>query len=476
MKNAKRIVSKNIRFAVVMLCLAVAVGFVISNLYVLRLAGGIADEVHREMQSTLVKAEVDELIDLAVRDQSQISVWDDSVIALDGEIDREFVRSEIVDWLWADFGIQTTLVINPENQPIVSIHEDQLRDASYGQPVAEQAFGLITAARQTFAAQRDDLTSLSTLHIAGIREINGNYGVLVAQAIVPHEDYSLTPKEPNVLVTYTPMLPEFLKDIELEIGITGLVLGRTTDPRSEVLNTIVGGNGSENQAIATWQTSSPSQSIWLQSTAPLVGLFSIVLFGLFLIARRYGRVFHELQASEEQNRFLALHDALTGLPNRLQFDRALEETIEQGNQDRCAILCVDLDRFKSVNDNFGHQAGDAVIKTVAKRIANAVSSDGLTARIGGDEFIILLHTDLDQQNVLKRCELIIESICAEVTFDGGSAHVGASIGVAWWPDDALTAKSIIRSADEALYRAKELGRGRPVLATSNDRNNSAQVA
>lgn len=84
--------------------------------------------------------------------------------------------------------------------------------------------------------------------------------------------------------------------------------------------------------------------------------------------------------------------------------------------------------------------------------------------VGGDEFIVLLRDGLERDNVLWLCDSVIEKVCEDVVFDGGSANVGASIGVAWWPDDALTAKRVIRSADEALYRAKEEGRGRAYLA------------
>ena len=147
------------------------------------------------------------------------------------------------------------------------------------------------------------------------------------------------------------------------------------------------------------------------------------------------------------------------MPNRLQFDHALDAIIVDNEQERCAILCLDLDRFKAVNDTYGHQVGDVVLRTAAGRIADAVGNAGMVARVGGDEFIILLRDKLDHASVHARCERVISSVCKGIVFDGGVAHIGASIGVAWWPDDARTAKNIIRSADVALYRAKDNGRG-----------------
>jgi diguanylate cyclase (GGDEF)-like protein len=196
----------------------------------------------------------------------------------------------------------------------------------------------------------------------------------------------------------------------------------------------------------------------------------LITFGLMFFAVRYGKVVRRIEESEAHNRFMAEHDALTGLPNRLQFDTELENIVSRGMQDRCAIICADLDKFKQVNDTFGHQAGDAVIKTVAERIAEQVGERGLTARVGGDEFIILLRDGLDPDQVLALCDNIIETVSEEIVFDNGQAAVGASIGVAWWPDDAMTAKTVIRSADQALYRDKELGRGQTVSAKMHVRS------
>ena len=108
------------------------------------------------------------------------------------------------------------------------------------------------------------------------------------------------------------------------------------------------------------------------------------------------KIVRKIQESEEHNKFMAEHDALTGLPNRLQFDKQLDAIIEQKGQSKCAILCMDLDKFKQVNDTYGHLAGDVVIKTVADRLAAQVGDRGLVARIGGDEFIILLRNELSK--------------------------------------------------------------------------------
>jgi diguanylate cyclase (GGDEF)-like protein len=266
------------------------------------------------------------------------------------------------------------------------------------------------------------------------------------------------------MLTYKPFADEDFSYIQDKLNLTDFKVQNLTSPDEFKVNHVeIGSLGLE----ATWTPGLPSKTIWKQSLPFVAVLLFMISGSLLLVSIRYSRMLDALQNSEAQNKFLAMHDALTGLPNRLQFDHALEDTISEGHQDRCAILCLDLDRFKVVNDVWGHQAGDVVIQTVADRIANTVGDDGMTARIGGDEFIVLLKNQLDQQSVLNLCTSIINAVRKEVSFESGSAQVGASIGVAWWPDDAQTTKNIIRSADEALYRAKENGRGCTYMA-SND--------
>jgi diguanylate cyclase (GGDEF)-like protein len=111
-----------------------------------------------------------------------------------------------------------------------------------------------------------------------------------------------------------------------------------------------------------------------------------------------------------------------------------------------------------------NQAGDMVIRTIAQRLSAVIGEQGIVARIGGDEFIALLHHATNKVEIMMICDNLIESVCKEINYENIEICVGASVGVAWWPEDAITADTVIRSADQALYRAKALGRGRAVRA------------
>lgn len=465
----------NIAVGIYLICAAVVIAFVVSNAHVLTRAGGIADDVRAGDEQNLVRNEVSRQTEILARDQSQISHWDEAVRALASQIDWAFVREEMADWLWDDFGIQTTIVVGSDDVPRVMVFEDDILAVKEAQRHVDLAFDLIVAAREAYMAKRvpsgDRFTyvahpvrSRDPIYVSDVRMIDGDVNMIVAQAIVPDEDETLPDGHPNVLLTLKPLTGAMVGDAGKKLGISGFAVAPASEVPAGAGSLRVSRGEGANALYAIWTPSHPSSVIWRQALPVLAGVVGLAILALGAVALLYGRALHRMQKSEARNRFLAHHDALTGLPNRLYFDRVLEEILSRGEQDRCAVLCIDLDRFKAVNDTYGHSAGDAVLKTVAARILAAVDGRGIAARVGGDEFIVLLHEGLGRDAVRLLCDTIVESVCAEIPIEGGHASVGASIGVAWWPEDARTAKSIIRSADEALYRAKEDGRGRAYLA------------
>ncbi|MEX2415257.1 MAG: EAL domain-containing protein [Paenibacillaceae bacterium] len=164
--------------------------------------------------------------------------------------------------------------------------------------------------------------------------------------------------------------------------------------------------------------------------------------------------------SEEQITYMAYHDALTGLPNRRLFMKQLEESITPAaiDQKKTAVILMDLDNFKFINDSLGHQVGDSLLQSFAIRINKKIRSEDTLARLGGDEFILLFPDAYSQESISQKCQMLIDSLQEPFCFNNKEYHIGVSIGVSLYPDHGEDANEIVKNADIAMYKAKEKGK------------------
>lgn len=177
----------------------------------------------------------------------------------------------------------------------------------------------------------------------------------------------------------------------------------------------------------------------------------VLTTGLDITARKF---------AEEHRTHLALHDMLTGLPNRSLLGERVQQVIEQSrnNGKTAALLLLDLDRFKVINDTRGHQAGDIMLRQVAERISGALNPGDIAARIGGDEFAVILANLESDADIAGQCTKLLTEIGKPYMIDGVEQMIGASIGVALIPEDGDSPDELLRLADLAMYEAKSAGR------------------
>lgn len=182
--------------------------------------------------------------------------------------------------------------------------------------------------------------------------------------------------------------------------------------------------------------------------------------------KHYVAVFSDIssiKASEAQLEFLAHHDPLTTLPNRLMLFERLEHSIEIGKRDskQMALLMLDLDRFKDVNDSYGHLAGDQLLQQVAKRLTLRLREVDTVARLGGDEFTVLLEDIVHKEDAARVAEDIIADLSAPYLLPlCDEVRIGVSVGISLYPEHGNTPETLLQQADTALYLAKAQGRGR----------------
>lgn len=168
----------------------------------------------------------------------------------------------------------------------------------------------------------------------------------------------------------------------------------------------------------------------------------------------------EIKQSQNKLNFLAHHDALTSLPNRLFFNQKLEKALNHAKRidSKLAILFIDLDRFKNINDSFGHTAGDHLLMHLSEGLKKIVRLEDTVARISGDEFIILFEDIKSTETVVGAIEKIMNVFASSFTIEGHNIRITASIGISLYPMDGTNATDLIRNADAAMYRAKDEGR------------------
>ncbi|MBR2515137.1 MAG: diguanylate cyclase [Halomonas sp.] len=226
---------------------------------------------------------------------------------------------------------------------------------------------------------------------------------------------------------------------------------------------------SKNEQLASAQAI--AKKYW-QRAGWASGLLLVVFTALgrfsWKLQQERQRVMEERILHAEQVEHLAFHDALTELPNRAFFSYLVTQAVRLGerHEEPFALLFLDLDRFKLVNDSLGHEAGDHLLQETAKRLTSAVRASDVVARLGGDEFVIILHKVDSQACVTPIAEKILDSVREPFYLAGKECHVSVSIGASLFPFDGLDEQTLIKNADMAMYQAKQAGKNTACFYTT----------
>lgn len=202
----------------------------------------------------------------------------------------------------------------------------------------------------------------------------------------------------------------------------------------------------------------------LVSIAVLLGIAALVLTMRLRRARRdmqqLQRYVAKLQSAERSLKKHAFFDPLTGLPNRLLLMDRFHRAIQHAKRSRTqfAVLMVDLNKFKAINDTYGHAAGDKVLITIAQRLVSLVRSSDTVARLGGDEFVLIIESLTEREQIAALGQKLIDLLAEEILLDSGDVvSLGGSVGFAWYPSDGDSLKDILEVADQAMYFCKTSG-------------------
>jgi diguanylate cyclase len=430
-----------------------------------------ADEVALQQERNLFANAVTEHRDEAMRDAESTVSSSDAVDRIWLAPDPDWIHRRVGLRLKSCCGVDVVIVLDPSDQMIYGL-AGQRRVAAewFGatrddlKPVIDAVRGRTAPSNAPHADPR--APAAAAPRAAQVQTFMGRPVIATAVAVGAADgDIALPGGLPPLLITVSPLQGRFIEEASTRLDLPDLrmVGPEGAAPGDNQLSL----SDDHGRAIGrfAWTPNRPGAEIF-RNVMPFLGVAFGAFFLLAAFVLRYmRRTEATIAASETQMRHLAMHDPLSGLPNRTYFGEHLAALIEEvrGKGGRAAVLSIDLDRFKDVNDTLGHLVGDALIGAVAQRLVRVLRSNDLVARLGGDEFAVLSPDIQSLPALVAIADRIIEALRAPFTIMGHTIVIGTSIGIALIERHSGEASDIMRWADVALYRAKNDGRNRACI-------------
>jgi diguanylate cyclase (GGDEF)-like protein len=389
-----------------------------------------------------------------------------SVSAGDIEQSPAQVQQRLGVWLGPLSDHNLVLVLNSRNEIAYSQHGNDAPDLTLHTAVFMQLQSIAEYARGRLYAMPPGV-----MRLVGTRDgsvlLHNFDGRLALSTAIPVQNSGGEASDPAtgpIVLTLRLVGPRTLTGIGERLQLTNLLMvpGNQALPGYNSLDFL--DHRAQPIAHFTWLPRKPGAEI-LQSVVPFIGI-ALAGFALlsWLVVRYMRATAATIAAGEDRLRYLALHDALCGLPNRNAFSERLEAVIVEvkAGGTAAAVFYIDLDHFKDVNDTLGHPIGDELIRVVTKRQSRMMKGEDMVARLGGDEFAVIAVGSSDHAVLDRIATRMISTLCTPYSIGGHTIVIGASIGIAAI-DGSTGAADILRYADMALYRAKNEGRNRACI-------------
>lgn len=437
-----------------------------------------SDTISVERQQRTTERSIRTVVGDLAKQQEMVAVWNETVEQLlQDPLDEKWLDANIGSWLHVTFGQDRTYILNPRDEPVdVTIDGARTAPAEFEKvrPSLESLIQGLRGDRRSSHFGHSErpvderyLTSGRAVHDAHLLELLGRPAAVSAMKIVPeNSELAQDPGSEFILISVRFLDGSFLTQLSQQNLIEGLRFSRVNVPEEGEVSVPLRSDEGRLIGYFIWKPELPGTTI-LRVIGPSIAVVCALIIGVMaLLARSLRRsmaklrkAIGELRASEAQAHHLAFHDVLTGLPNRALFDARLDQTLAMvGTGEQLAVLMLDLDRFKHVNDTLGHQAGDCVVREFGQRLSALLRSSDAIARLGGDEFAIVLASISGRDDVEAVCARILASVRQPFEISGRQAFVGVSIGVALAPESGSERIDLMRKADIALYQAKAEGR------------------
>jgi diguanylate cyclase (GGDEF)-like protein len=451
----------NVRLAILITFL-VAAGSVLAVFFAGTWAVSKADGISVDRQIRGATRALDDALHKVPTEQESATIWDAAVVRSQAR-DRKWLEDNLGVWMFTYFGHDIVYVLD-EHGNVIYAMEGGATAPALGHAIRFQAIQPMIARLRADILERSRLGPVSApvigkLGATDFAEIDGGPAIVSVKPIVTDDDGGRHVAGTEYLhVSIKRMGKAFADDLadRQRLDNARLVTGDIAPGHSAV--PIMAGTG-KVLGFLEWDPYTPGKQV-VRELAPVLAIVAVPLVVLlFSLLASIWRSSVRLEESEKQARFLALHDTLTGLPNRTLFNDQLERALEAQERTRkpVAVFVIDIDAFKHVNDTLGHPAGDELVRAVGERLEEALGAAGVFARLGGDEFALLIDAVGSEDKIDALTNAASDAMREPFILHGEKIYASVSIGIFIAREPGLGRSEVVRKADIALHQAKEKG-------------------
>ncbi|WP_233503444.1 putative bifunctional diguanylate cyclase/phosphodiesterase [Sphingomonas psychrotolerans] len=427
---------------------------------VLHFATEGSDAVAAQRQARLVEVAMLTAVTGVRKDQEASTYWDDAVRRVhEVPLDLPWIDQNLGIWFHSYYKHDETYVLDARERPVYAMRNGRRADPRQFSGIAPGAQPLVAQLRAKL--RRGDLAAASSVEqtpgASTMAMVRGRPAIVSVKPILSETgEITQRPGSEHLHLSVRYLDGNFLTDLAADYGVEAprfvtMPSARAAIPLWSAEHRLIG--------YIEWQAFRPGHVVKRHMAIVLLTALGLIGAVLAWLLNRNLRARLELETSRAQAQHLAFHDALTGLPNRALFNDRTDHALARTRRgEEATLLLLDLDRFKHVNDTFGHQAGDELIREFGSRLTALVREVDTIARLGGDEFAILLPQLTDKDAIDGLCQRILSAVHAPFEVLGNQAFVGVSIGVVQAPAEGTDRVDLMRKADIALYKAKAEGR------------------